>query len=278
MFRNSGYWGQSETAPPELSLVVHSCGHQVLSTPVPPVRRPHGRQDYQLIYLCRGRGFFGQNNAREVKEGSLWLYAPGQAQYYYFDTPAEFYYSHFSGAAAQVLLEHAQFESQTVYQTGPGETLGARFEKIIQELQAKPPLYRQICAAQFMELVAIASRRIQIHQSGIPATTYHRLAAVMESMHHDYAKAVSIDQYARQCGLSKFYFSHCFRRITGDSPISYRNKIRIDKAKELLEEHLLSVSEIAVQTGFESSSYFSKAFKSQIGLSPAAYQRRMGGK
>ncbi len=280
MFRNSGYWGQSETAPPEISLVIHSCGHQVISAPLPPTSRPRGRQDYQLIYLRRGRGIFDLGHMQEAEEGSCLLYAPGQPQYYFFNTdpPAELYYIHFSGAAATLLLESAQLESQTVYQTGPGETLGARFEKIIQELQAKPPLYRQICAARLMELIATVSRRIQIHQSSIPASTYHRLAAVMESMHRDYAKAISVCQYAQQCGLSKFYFSHCFHRITGDSPISYRNKIRIEKAKELLEENLLSISEIAVQTGFESSSYFSKFFKQQTGMSPATYQRQICGK
>ena len=74
------------------------------------------------------------------------------------------------------------------------------------------------------------------------------------------------------CSMSKFHFLRVFRSITGASPIEYRNRIRIEHAKALLSDTFLTVSEIGSRVGYASPSYFSDAFKKEVGISPKEYR------
>ena len=58
--------------------------------------------------------------------------------------------------------------------------------------------------------------------------------------------------------------------MTGNTPIEYRNNIRIEHAKALLQEGLL-VSEVGGQLGFSSPAYFCDAFKKRVGCSPSEF-------
>jgi AraC-like DNA-binding protein len=56
--------------------------------------------------------------------------------------------------------------------------------------------------------------------------------------------------------------------LTGDTATEFIRKIRLEKAKELLEKTDLTVSEIGYKVGFSSPSYFTKCFKNQFGRIP----------
>ena len=64
-----------------------------------------------------------------------------------------------------------------------------------------------------------------------------------------------------------------FKEITGVSPLEYRNKIRIDHAKELLEDDSIPVGEVGALVGYASASYFCDAFKKRTGYSPIQYRQ-----
>ncbi len=73
------------------------------------------------------------------------------------------------------------------------------------------------------------------------------------------------------CHMSKYHFLRVFKSVTGATPLDYRDRIRIDHAKELLKNSNFSVSEISESLGFSSLAYFSAAFKKATGLSPTEY-------
>ena len=83
---------------------------------------------------------------------------------------------------------------------------------------------------------------------------------------------LKLADYADMCCVSKFHFARIFKEVTGDTPLNYRNKIRIDLAKELLENDYLAVCEIAESLGFASAAYFSDSFKRFVGISPSEYR------
>ena len=76
------------------------------------------------------------------------------------------------------------------------------------------------------------------------------------------------------CNMSKFHFIRVFEKIVGESPIEYRNNIRIEHAKELLLDTAHSVSEIGESVGYTSSVYFCDAFKKKVGISPLKYRNQ----
>ena len=84
---------------------------------------------------------------------------------------------------------------------------------------------------------------------------------------------LSITEIARRCGVSEGYFRRLFREYSGDNPIDFRQKHRIEKAKQLLLLDLFSVGEVARELHFADIYHFSKTFKKFTGLSPKEFVR-----
>lgn len=85
-----------------------------------------------------------------------------------------------------------------------------------------------------------------------------------------YNEKISLDQIAENMYLSPFYISKIFKSETGDAPIRHLINIRLERAKELLEEGFSgSIQEVAAQVGYEDAYHFSKLFKKRYGISPS---------
>lgn len=86
--------------------------------------------------------------------------------------------------------------------------------------------------------------------------------------------ALCVKALAAQCGVSEVYFRRSFRACFGSAPSEYLHKVRIDNAKLLLQAGFYSVIEVAARCGYDSTGYFSCAFKKATGLTPTAYKKR----
>ena len=64
------------------------------------------------------------------------------------------------------------------------------------------------------------------------------------------------------------------KEMTGRSALDLIRRIRLDRATKLLDEGRLSISQIADETGFGSSAWFTTSFKKQMGLTPSEYRSR----
>ena len=87
-----------------------------------------------------------------------------------------------------------------------------------------------------------------------------------------YDRDVSLDDAARFVGVNKFYLSREFHKYTGQSFVSYLNRVRCGAACELLSEGRISVAEVGERCGFRNRSYFAKIFRRYVGTSPAKYK------
>ena len=94
-----------------------------------------------------------------------------------------------------------------------------------------------------------------------------------------FAERISLENLCKCSGLSKSTLLRAFTRSKGVTPYRYLQIVRIDKAKEMLEQGVPLV-DAAIRTGFSDQSHFSNFFHMFIGLSPAAYRRifKEGGK
>lgn len=85
---------------------------------------------------------------------------------------------------------------------------------------------------------------------------------------------LSLDSVSDILGITPSYLSSLFKKCTGVNFIDYISNIRIQTAKELLKDPLRSAGEIAELSGYESASYFTRAFKKKTGLTPTEYRRQ----
>ena len=88
----------------------------------------------------------------------------------------------------------------------------------------------------------------------------------------NYAYPITLDDIVKASGLSKYHFTRLFRQTIHITPIQYLTKVRINKAIDLLKDDSLTIEEIAVKIGFSNGNYFSKVFRSLLGLPPGEFR------
>ena len=84
----------------------------------------------------------------------------------------------------------------------------------------------------------------------------------------------SIPQLAKRCALSESVYRRRFHQLTGLSPIQYINRLKIEKACQLLQGGDISLRDISDFLHFYSVSYFYRVFKAIVGCTPNAYRKR----
>lgn len=111
-----------------------------------------------------------------------------------------------------------------------------------------------------------------IEQTG----SYH-IPSYIADMHHRFATAYqepySLDELALEYGINKFRLCREFAKYYEYTPIQYLNKIRIEKAKELLLSTDEKIVEISQMVGFENTNHFIRLFKEKTGVTPLTYRR-----
>jgi len=250
-------------------ITVHSCGH-IFAKRGRAIHRPNGRDDHLLFYVAKGTEMFSLDREVTAEEGSFILFRPGERQEHVCvsDRTAEFYYVHFTPSAGSDLL---RFDSSAVCHARPNAKVCALFEEMIGEVQMKQAGSDKIVAGLLLSILGLLERSIS--SAGAESREYtDKIAFAVQHMNREYAAEQSLEDYAALCRMSKFHFLRVFRSITGMTPMEYRNRVRIEHAKELLEDTPLSVSEIGTRVGFSSPSYFCDAFKKSVGLSPIRYR------
>jgi AraC-like DNA-binding protein len=100
------------------------------------------------------------------------------------------------------------------------------------------------------------------------------IRTAMAFIHENYAQPLSRKDIAKHISIADDYLTFCFRQELGTTPIKYLQRYRINRAKTLLKEGTLSITEIAGRVGFSDSSYFSRIFHRETGISPEEFRRR----
>lgn len=114
-------------------------------------------------------------------------------------------------------------------------------------------------------------------QSGYNFTSSNKnyvVHRIMTYIDEHFTQKISLDQIAKNMYLSPVYISKIFKEETGDSPINYLIKIRMERAKDMLiNPDETSVKNIATRVGYEDAYHFSKLFKKHYGVSPLNYKK-----
>lgn len=92
-------------------------------------------------------------------------------------------------------------------------------------------------------------------------------------INQNYNKNITLVKVANYVGFSSFYLSKLIKQNLDINYTTYLTLIRINKAKELLEQGELTVSEVAYDVGFSEPKYFSNVFKKTVGMSPSNYKK-----
>lgn len=106
----------------------------------------------------------------------------------------------------------------------------------------------------------------------IPAYIVQGILRVKQHIDDNFAAPLTIAEACRLSAVSRTYLCHYFKRITGHSFKSYHIHVRMTKARELMNNADLAISDIAYKLGYRDLSYFSAAYKKANGSNPRSHR------
>ncbi|MEQ1160901.1 AraC family transcriptional regulator [Acinetobacter calcoaceticus] len=129
---------------------------------------------------------------------------------------------------------------------------------ILGEQVKRELVYRvvQACGGEFIKnLSAMASRNGVIY-------------TICEIIQRDYYRNLTVQELAKQAGMSISLFHQTFKKVTNYSPLQYIKITRLHKARELIMNNKMGVAEAAYEVGYLSASQYSREFKRLFGIPP----------
>lgn len=211
------------------------------------------------LYTLDGQGTLILNGIRYSLTKNSILFLSRNSKYSYFPVESgwHFKFVHFKGEMVHSIINEIIALRSPVF-TIPN--VNAIFDGIIECARAKADekhaseiIFKLLHACYFCDKGHIGNSII-----------YKTKEYVKNNLSTD----LSVSKLASQAGLSRPYFTELFTKETGASPAKYITEERLKYAKELLFTTTLSISEIAIDVGYEDVSSFIRFFKKHIGKTP----------
>jgi len=248
-------------------LAIVNCGYSSLKTVNIHYKRL--RTDFYLLVMTRGTGTHILNGNRyNLKEGDMFLYFPNEPQEYIYKAKSNstWYWVHFSGTKAIQFMQSLRLKSGPLYPNNTDKILRI-YDKILNEYKIRDAFYEE-SATNYLRELLIATVRAQNQFS-----LKKEFLAVIEVMTSK--PTVSNEECAKICHCSPVHFVRLFKKAYGITPHKYKQKIIVDRAKDLLTNTNKTVSSISEILGFEENPfYLNKLFKTLVGMTPIEYRKQ----
>ena len=124
----------------------------------------------------------------------------------------------------------------------------------------------------FAEHLSMKSNQIAVQTANAEPPV---ITKAKEFIREHHTEDLSLGQVAAAVHTSIYYFCKLFRKVTGTTFTEFVSRTRIEKAKNLLLNPNLRISEIAYEVGFQSLTHFNRVFKNVVGESPTNYRERL---
>lgn len=129
-------------------------------------------------------------------------------------------------------------------------------------------IINHLLCAMLLQIIDVTSSSV-----ALPPEEHHLMAAVRSRLDAAYDETITLADLAAEFHISTFHLAHAFKAAYGYAPLQYITRRRIGEAQTLLIDTTLPITEIAIRTGYNSSSYFNKAFHKITGMSPRDYRK-----
>jgi len=248
----------------------------------------HNHDYIELAVILSGKGKYNiKDEIYTVEEGDVIILNPQinhQSLLIDKSNPTVEFFVGFSDVHFQNMLDnHLELKTGSPILHMEGE-LKRKIFKICMAMEAenaemRPGTYFMMKAYLIQLLTAIVREQtdpVQIHHccSFESVSKKYVVEQIINYFEEHYNEKISLDRIAENMYLSPFYISKIFKSETGDPPINYLIKVRLEKAKELLETGRIgSVQTVAEAVGYDDAYHFSKLFKKHFGVSPSQIKR-----
>ncbi|MDR1623392.1 MAG: AraC family transcriptional regulator [Tannerellaceae bacterium] len=235
-------------------------------------------KEYQLVYITKGEGFFESGSCRKqcVKAGTMILLFPDEWHSYYpcRETGWDEYWVGFKGIHIDNRVKKNFFiREEPLYKIGLSATIVSLYEDIMKFAAQEKAGYQQMISSIALHILGIVyyKARNNAFSNTYVADKVNEARILMKSRIESPSKPEDI---AKQLGLGYSWFRRIFKEYTGISPAQYQLQQRLLKAKDLLANTQMNISEIAYALRFENVGQFSTFFKKREGVTPSEFRER----
>lgn len=244
---------------------------------------PDGRCDYGLLYIDRGEIEFDLGNGYEwIAEGTFLIFRPGDPHTSRIrkDRDDNHYWVYFSGTAVESILRGLGLFDKKLIRVGKDQKIIDMYEEIIRELLYRSPGFEEAINSKIIGLLTYAARssgavNLVPNQNDciIVGTMWdERISQAMREIQVNNEHFYTVDELAGICHLSKYYFCRIFVKATGLAPHRYLLLMKLDKARSMLSDTDMTVSEIALKLGFSNVTILRRAFRREYGMTPSEFR------
>lgn len=167
-----------------------------------------------------------------------------------------------------------------LFDRSDGARVGEAIDLFVASAQCEAPSAAAVRAAARVQEAGFRLLGMLLDRAGVEwAKTgnedMHRIRPALEQIHANLGSRLTRTSLAESVFLSPTRFHYVFARVTGQAPMTYVRRMRIERASQMLIHSDLPVSDIARRVGFDDQYHFSRTFRRQTGEAPSAYRRRI---
>lgn len=148
---------------------------------------------------------------------------------------------------------------------------------IMQETGSNEPgadaVVKRLAEILLIQILRVYMLRKNVSKGYLAALKDHQINNALKLIHTKPDESWTLENIARQIGMSRAAFAAKFKHLIGITPMNYLTSWRMFKARELIRQHHLSLFEIAESVGYSSEASFNRAFKKQFKKNPGAMRK-----
>ena len=254
-----------------LGLAVYSCGVQHCGSchSWGPAVRDH----YLIHYILSGRGTFSYSGKKyNLSAGDGFLVVPSKVVYYCSDEndPWEYCWVGFNGSDAKRLMGYTGLLNKPpVFHYSDDNSFETIIMSICNASGTKPSDEMRMESGLLLFLATLTDKFGEKETSN--TNGYEYVQKAIKFIEYNYSSDISVNDIASSVGSSRSHLYRIFMQNISIPPNEYLMRYRVNKACELLQNHNLSIGEVAYSAGFADQLYFSRVFKKYMGMPPSKF-------
>lgn len=236
--------------------------------------------EYQLVYIASGEGIFETpgNGQQAVRGGAIMLLFPGVWHRYRPDikTGWDEYWIGFKGPVAENIFKRDFFQrEEALFKVGYHDSIIALFQEMIDETRKENPGYQPLVSGALLHLLGKIFSVARQEKMPVESHVQSIMNKAIVLLRTKVDEKVEMNELAGQLQVSYAWFRKTFKAYTGMAPNQYLLQLKVEKAKQLLNDPAKSIKEIGFELNFDYPLNFSKFFKDKVGLSPLEYRSKI---
>jgi AraC-like DNA-binding protein len=259
-----------------LELSLHECGREHCVAEKEFLFTP--KTYYLFHYVVAGKGtLLSKGVLYKLHAGDMFYIGPGEQPHYTpdQDDPWTYIWLGFDGSNAKSFVDGAGLSCDNPVYHDQSRRLKDVFDSLYNEYSLKG-YFDLYCLGEAYQLMNFICHP-RDNDTGVSSMAEGHIKAAKEFILNNYAFHISIDDVAKNVGVTSNYLANIFASYEHSSPKKFLIKVRMSNAALLLKSGSYKVNEVSQKVGYSNQLHFSNEFKHYYGLSPINYQKKQGG-